>query len=94
MNKTHDERVDIGKATDYICFAGETWKCIRLLILAHSCIIQLYCINNNTTVNLYVINTDVVEWFFGNTRSMVRESTNKLRAKAAAAADRKVGAFS
>jgi len=39
------------------------------------------------------INTDVVEWFFGDARSMVGGATNKLRAKAANAADRKASAF-
>ena len=40
-----------------------------------------------------MINTDVVEWFFGDAWSMVGGATNKLRAKAANAADRKAGAF-
>ena len=35
----------------------------------------------------------IVEWFFGDTRSMVGSATNKLQAKAANAADRKAGAF-
>ena len=44
-------------------------------------------------VNPRVINTDVVEWFFGDKRSMVGRARNKLRAKAANAADRKASAF-
>jgi hypothetical protein len=49
--------------------------------------------NNRSYKKPRVINTDVVEWFFGDARSMVGGSTNKLRAKAADAADRKAGAF-
>jgi hypothetical protein len=91
--KLHNERVEIGKATEYKLFADETWRCIQSLILAHVCIIQLYCIEKKETIKPRVINTDVVEWFFGDARSMVGGSTNKLRAKAADAADRKAGAF-
>ena len=40
-----------------------------------------------------MINTDGVEWFFGDARSMVGDVKNKLQAKAANAADRKSGAF-
>ena len=39
-----------------------------------------------------MINTDVVEWFFGNARSMVGGTTNKLQAKSANVANRKAGA--
>ena len=44
-------------------------------------------------INPRVINTDIVEWFFGDMRSMVGSATNKLRAKPAIAADRKAGMF-
>ena len=44
-------------------------------------------------INPRVINTDVVEWFFGNARAMVGGLTIKLRAKAADATDRKASAF-
>ena len=46
-------------------------------LLLHICIIQLYCIEDNPTVNPRIINTDVVEWFFGNARSMAGRLTNK-----------------
>ena len=44
-------------------------------------------------INPRVINTDVVEWFFGDARAMASGSTNKLQAKAADVTDRKAGAF-
>jgi hypothetical protein len=91
--KLHDERVAIEEATEYNFFAHETWRCIQSLILAHVAIIQLYCVEKSESINPRVINTDVVEWFFGDARSMVGGATNKLRAKAANAADRKAGAF-
>ena len=40
-----------------------------------------------------MINTDVIEWFFGNMGSMVGGATNKLQAKSVNATDRKAGAF-
>ena len=42
-------------------------------------------------INPQVINTDVNEWFFGDTRSMVDSTTNKLRAKMDNTANRKAG---
>ena len=56
-------------------------------------IIQLYCVEKGASIKPRVIKTDVVEWFLGDARSMVGGATNKLRAKAANAADRKAGAF-
>ena len=74
-------------------FANETWKCIQSLILAHVSIIQIYCIEKKEKINPRVINTDIVEWFFGDARSMCGGATNKLRAKCTNAADRMAGAF-
>ena len=89
----HDERVAAKEATEYNFFAEETWGCIQALVLAHVAIIQLHCVEKKVAINPRVINTDVVEWFFGDARSMVGGATNKLRAKAANAADRKASAF-
>ena len=61
--------------------------------MAHVCIIQVYCIEKKATIKPRVINTDVVEWFFCDTTSMVGGSTNKLHTKAANVADRKVVTF-
>ena len=61
--------------------------------MAHVSIIQIYCIEKKEKINPRVINTDVVEWFFGDARSMCGGATNKLRAKCANAADRMAGAF-
>merc|ERR1711957_193110 len=89
----HDERVEMEEADEYNFFANETWKCIQSLILVHVSIIQIYCIEKKEKINPRVINTDVVEWFFGDARSMCGGATNKLRAKCANAADIMAGAF-
>ena len=91
--KLHNQRIEIGEATEYNSFTDETWRRIQSLILSHVCIIQVYFIEKKATINPHVINTNVVESFFGNARSTVGGSTNKLRAKAANAASRKAGAF-
>ena len=80
------------EATEYF-FSEETWSCVQALVLAHMAIIQLHCAKKKVAINPRAVNTDVVEWFFGDARSMVCGSTNKLRAKAANAADRKASAF-
>jgi hypothetical protein len=77
-NKLHDERITIKETTEYFLFADEMWGYIQLLVLAHVAIIQLYCIEKGVSINPRVINTDVVEWFFGDARSMVGGATNKL----------------
>ena len=56
-------------------------------------IIQLHCAKKQVVINPRVVNTDVVEWFFGDTCSMVGGATNKLRVKVANAADKKASAF-
>ena len=65
----HDKRVEMEEADEYNFFANETWKCIQSLILAHVSIIQIYCIEKKEKINPRVINTDVVEWFFGDARA-------------------------
>ncbi|KAL7542027.1 hypothetical protein ACHAWF_011062 [Thalassiosira exigua] len=66
---------------EYNFFADETWFCIRALILAHAGAIQLYCIERDEKLDPRSMNTDVVEWFFGNGRQSVGGSTNKLTAR-------------
>ena len=56
-------------------------------------IIQIHCFEKDVEINPRVTNTVVVEWFFGDAHSMVGGLTNKLRAKAANAANRKASAF-
>ena len=71
----------------------ETWNCIQALILAHVGMIQIYCIEKKQSLNPRVVNTDVVEWFFGDARSMVGGATNRLGVRGFDAADRKSSAF-
>ncbi len=40
----HDGLLAKEKATEYNFFAAETWFCIRALILAHVCVIEIFCI--------------------------------------------------
>ncbi|KAL7527593.1 hypothetical protein ACHAXR_005041, partial [Thalassiosira sp. AJA248-18] len=81
--KMHDEDVaDKTKATnEYNFFADETWFCIRALILAHVAAIGHYCLEKREKINPRSLNTDVVEWFFGDVRQMVGGSTDKMTAR-------------
>ena len=49
-------------------FFYETWFCIQALILAHVGAIQLYCVEEGESINPRSMNTDVIEWFFGDGR--------------------------
>ena len=73
--------VDKRNATEFNFFAAETWFCIRALILAHVCAIQIYCVEGGESVNPRSMNTDVVEWFFGDGSQMCGGSTNKMTAR-------------
>lgn len=89
----HDGRLAKEKATEYNFFAEETWFCIRALILAHVCVIEIFCINKNVCVNPRSMNTDTVEWTFGDERQMVGGSHNKLTALGFDRGDKKSNAF-
>ena len=93
VRTVYQPAVPAKEAAEYNYFAEETWGCIQALVLAHVAIIQLHCVEKNVEINPRVINTDAIEWFFGDARSMVGGATNKLRAKDANAADRKASAF-
>ncbi len=75
-----NERVRAKLATEYNFFANETWFCIKLLLLAHITVIQIYCVMKGESISPRTKNTDTVEWFFGDVRQMVGSSTNKLTA--------------
>jgi hypothetical protein len=77
----HDERVTAGEATEYNFFAPETWFCIQALILGQVATIQYYCVEKGESVNPRSLNTDALEWFFGDCRQMVGGSTNKLTSR-------------
>ncbi len=56
------------------------WFCIKSLLLGHINVIQLYCVMKGESISLQTLNTDTVEWFFGDARQMVGGSSNKLTA--------------
>jgi hypothetical protein len=74
-------------------FANETWFCIQLLLLAHVTVIHIYCVMKGKSISPHTMNTDTVEWFFGDIRQMVDGSTNKLTAAGFNRADKKASTF-
>jgi len=91
--KLHDQHVAKEEANEYNYFAYETWFCIKLLLLRHVSVIQLYCIGKGVSIRRRSMNTDCVEWFFADARQMVAGSTNKLTARIANHANKKASAF-
>jgi hypothetical protein len=49
-------------------------------ILAHVSAIQIYCVVKKERINPRSLNTDVIEWFFGDGRQMVGGSQRKMTA--------------
>ncbi len=91
--KLHDERVRLKLATEYNFFANETWFGIKALLMAHITVIQIYCVMKGESISPRTMNTDTVEWFFGDARQMVGGSTNKLTAAGFDRADKKASTF-
>ena len=89
----HDKRVKEKHATKYIFFANETWFCIKSLLLGHVAVMYIYCVIKGESISLWTMNTDMVEWFFGDTRQMVGCSTNKLIVAGFDRADKKASTF-
>jgi hypothetical protein len=89
----HDERVAKKVLLVYNYFADETWFCIKSLLLAHVLVIHIYCITKGESVNPRTMNTDTVEWFFGDARQIVGGSTNKLTAAGFERASKKASTF-
>lgn len=65
-----------GLKTKYNFLAPETWRCIRILILTHVTVLQLYVIERGFTINPRLLCTDCVEQHFGNVRQKKAGSTN------------------
>ena len=86
--------MDIGAATEYIFLAAETWFCIREILLPQVGAIQIYCIEKGEKINPRNMNTDVVEWLFGDGRQMVGGNANKITLRQWGHASFKAGAFS
>ena len=61
--KMHSEAVanEMMETDWYIVFAGETWFCIRALILVHIAAIGIYRVQKREKNNPHSLNTDVVE---------------------------------
>jgi hypothetical protein len=74
-------------------FANETWFCIQLLLLAHVRVIQMYCVLKGKSIHPQTMNTDTVEWFFGDAWQTVGGSTNKLTTAGFDRADKKASTF-
>ena len=62
-------------------------------MLGHVTIISIYCVIKGKSISLWTMNTDTVEWFFGDARQMVGGSTNKLTAAGFNRADKKASTF-
>ena len=82
-----------GQATEDIFVANETWFCICSLLLAHAGAIQIYCVQKGEQINPKSMNTDTVEWNFGDIRIMQGGRTNKLNASAMKRGAKKANAF-
>ena len=89
----HDERVDSGDADEFNFFAPETWFCIQALLLAEVAAIQIYCVEKGESIRPRCMNTDTVEWHFGDIRQMALGSTNKMTACSANSGDKKAMTF-
>jgi hypothetical protein len=89
----HDERVRDNCATEYNFFAGETWFCIKTLLLGHVMAIHIYCVEQGENVRPQTMNTDTIEWFFGDARQMVGGSMNKMTARTFNWADKQASTF-
>jgi hypothetical protein len=71
--------------------ALELWRVHT--VLAHITVIQLYCVMKGKSISPRWMNTDTMEWFFGDARQMVGGSTNKLTAAGFDRADKKASTF-
>ena len=74
-------------------FANETWFCIKLLLPGHVPVMHIYSVIKGKSISPQTMNTDTVEWFFGDARQMVGDSTNKLTAAGFNHADKKASTF-
>jgi hypothetical protein len=55
--------------------------------------IDIFCAKNGERINPWTMNTNTVEWHFGNARQMVGGSTNKLTAAGFDNANKKASTF-
>ena len=62
-------------------------------MLGHVTVISIYCVIKGKSISPWTMNTDTVEWFFGDARQMVGGSTKKLTSAGFDRADNKASAF-
>ena len=74
----HKELYGKGEATEFNFFADETFFCIHLLTLAHVSMIEIYCTQRKQEIRPRSMNTDTVEWTFGDEQQMAGGSHTKL----------------
>ena len=54
---------------------------------------HIYCVIKGENINPWTMNTDTVQWFFGDAGQMVGGNTNKLTAAGFDRADKKASTF-
>jgi hypothetical protein len=89
----HYPKVRDNSASNFNVCADATWFCIKSLLLGHVTGIKIFCIKNGKRINPRTINTDTIEWHFGNARQMVGGSTDKMTATSFDNADKKASTF-
>jgi hypothetical protein len=89
----HNERVRDKRATEYNFLADETWFCIKTLLLCHVMALQIYFVEQGESVTPQTMNTDTVEWFFGDARQMVSGIRKKVTARTFNRADKQASTF-
>ena len=93
MRILQDKNVTKGDVNGFILFADETWSCIRALLLVHVGAIQTYCVEKNKGINPRCMNTDDVEWVFGEARQSIDGGTNSMTARGMHTAGTKSAAY-
>ena len=63
------------------------------MLLGHVAVMHIYCVTKGEIISLRTMNTDTVEWFFGDAQQIVGGSTNKLTAAGFDRADKKASTF-
>jgi hypothetical protein len=63
-------------------------------LLGHVTAIDIFCAKDGERIDPRTMNTDTVEWHFGNARQMVGGSANKLTAAGFDNANKKASTFS
>ncbi len=84
----HEKMLSNKRASEYIFLQTRLG-----FVSGHVTAIKIFCVGNGKKINPRSMNTDTVEWHFGNARQMVGGSTNKLTAAGFDNADKKASTF-